>query len=118
MNKRIVTDEKWFAFVLEQVLSNAIKYTKEGGVKIYLTDGDFLCVEDTGIGIAEGDLPRIFEKGYTGFNGRADKSASGIGLYLCRRVCDNLGLNIRAESDSGKGTKILIDLKQNANRPE
>ena len=118
VNKSIVTDEKWFAFVLEQVLSNAIKYTKEGGVKIYLTDGDYLCVEDTGIGVAEGDLPRIFEKGYTGFNGRADKSASGIGLYLCRRVCDNLGLNIKAESELGKGTRILIDLKQNTNRPE
>lgn len=112
INENIVTDEKWLSFVIEQVLSNSLKYTKDGSVRIYKTENRQLCIEDTGIGIAPEDLPRIFEKGYTGFNGRADKSASGIGLYLCKRICDNLMLKIKAESEPGEGTKILIDLNQ------
>ena len=71
-----------------------------------------LCIEDTGIGISAEDLPRVFENGYTGFNGREDKRASGIGLYLCKRVCDNLGHKISAESVQGEGTKIIIDPNQ------
>ena len=73
-----------------------------------------LVIEDTGIGIAEEDLPRIFEKGYTGYNGRTDGSgsASGIGLYLCRRICTNLHIGIQAESEVGKGTRIILDLNQ------
>lgn len=108
-----VTDEKWFSFVLEQLLSNAVKYTGEGGsVKIYMTEPNTLCIADTGIGIAPDDLPRIFEKGYTGINGRADKSASGIGLYLCKRICKNLGIELSAQSEPGLGTAIMLDLTQ------
>ncbi len=118
LNETVLTDEKWFAFVVEQILSNSLKYTKQGAVRIYKTEDRRLCIEDTGIGIAPEDLPRIFENGYTGFNGRADKSASGIGLYLCRRICANLGLGIEAESEPGAGTKIYIDLKQNRMRHE
>ncbi len=118
IDENIITDEKWFSFVIEQVLSNALKYTKEGSVKIYKTGDRLLCIEDTGIGISSGDLPRIFEKGYTGFNGRTEKSSSGIGLYLCRRVCDNLKLKISAESEDGRGTRIYIDLRQNSIRHE
>ena len=70
-------------------------------------------ISDTGIGIAAEDLPRIFDKGYTGFNGRADRKASGIGLYLCRRICDKLGHSIRAESVAGQGTTITIGLGRN-----
>ena len=106
--KEIVTDEKWLAFILEQVLSNALKYTPEGSISIFLSKPDTLCIADTGIGIAAEDLPRIFEKGYTGYNGRKDKKASGIGLYLCKRVCQNLGLEISAASEPEKGTKIFI----------
>lgn len=109
---RIVTDEKWLSFVIEQILSNALKYTRSGSVKIYLEEPKTLCIEDTGIGIAPEDLPRIFENGYTGYNGRSDKKASGIGLYLCRRVCDNLGIGISAESVVDKGTVIRLDLEQ------
>lgn len=106
----VLTDEKWLAFVIEQILSNAVKYTAAGGVRVFVNAPGILCIEDTGIGISPEDLPRIFENGYTGFNGREDKRASGVGLYLCRRVCDNLGHGITAESEPGKGTRFLLDL--------
>ena len=109
---RVLTDEKWFSFVIEQVLSNALKYTSEGSVTITVEDAKTLCIRDTGIGIAPEDLPRIFEKGYTGYNGRSDKKASGIGLYLCKRICNNLGHRISAESELDKGTTIKIDMEQ------
>ena len=130
----VTTDEKWLLFVVEQVLSNALKYTPAGGViaieaegtegsdgaKIAGTknseSGPILLIRDTGIGIAPEDLPRIFEKGYTGKTGRIDMKASGIGLYLCRRICKNLGHGIRAESTPEQGTVICIDLSRK--RPE
>ena len=107
-----LTDEKWLSFVVEQILSNAGKYTSSGSISIKC-DGDRLVISDTGIGIAAEDLPRIFDKGYTGFNGRADRKASGIGLYLCRRICDNLGHSIKVESAAGHGTTIIIGLRRN-----
>ena len=103
-----VTDEKWLAFVIEQILSNALKYTNEGGISIYDENKTVLCIADTGIGIAKEDIPRIFEKGYTGYNGRNDKSATGLGLYLCKRVCDNLGIKISITSSAGKGTLVRL----------
>lgn len=106
-----VTDEKWFAFVVEQLLSNALKYTREGSVKIY-SEGKVLCIKDTGIGIAPEDLPRVFDKGYTGCNGRTDRRASGLGLYLCRRICQNLGIDISISSTVGEGTTVRLDLGQ------
>ena len=94
-----VTDEKWLGFVVEQVLSNALKYTPEGGsITIDAEEPATLCIRDTGIGIAPEDLPRIFEKGYTGYNGRGDQKASGLGLALCKRICGNLGASLSAES--------------------
>lgn len=111
INETVITDDKWLSFVLEQVLSNALKYTREGSIKIYMRDKT-LCVEDTGIGIAPDDLPRVFEKGYTGYNGRSDKKASGIGLYLCKRICKNLGAEISVLSEVGKGTFVRINLEQ------
>ena len=112
INYEIITDEKWLSFVIEQVLSNALKYTREGKIKIFFTENKELCIEDTGIGIAPEDIPRVFEKGYTGYNGRIDKRASGIGLYLCRRICQNLGTNIRVTSKLGKGTSVYIGLEE------
>ena len=112
MELSVVTDEKWLSFVVEQVLSNALKYTPEGSVFVYLEEPDTLCIRDTGIGIAAEDLPRIYEKSFTGCQGRADHRASGIGLYLCKRICDRLGHTIRAESIVGRGTTIRIGLKQ------
>lgn len=108
----VVTDEKWLGFVLEQVLSNALKYTREGGITISMRGQSTLCVADTGVGIEPEDLPRIFEKGFTGGRGREDRRASGIGLYLCKRICKNLGAKIWAESSPGVGTAVLIDFKE------
>lgn len=117
-----VTDEKWLAFVVEQLLSNAIKYTPDGQIRIYgLDDGKteiqehdahkeaaYLVIEDSGIGIREEDLPRIFERGFTGYNGRFDGKSTGIGLYLCKQILDRLSLTIQVESRVGKGTKVIL----------
>lgn len=112
LNSSVITDEKWLSFVIEQVLSNALKYTPSGSITISLEAPKTLCIRDTGMGIAPEDLPRIFEKGYTGYHGRADKKATGIGLYLCRRICNNLKHSISAESNLDTGTCIRIDLSQ------
>ncbi len=110
-----VTDEKWLAFILEQVLSNAVKYTAQGGVSIQCREDEeryILSVQDTGIGIRQEDLPRIFEKGFTGYNGHMDKRSTGIGLYLCRRTADMLGIKIRVESAVHEGTTVYLSLKK------
>ncbi len=113
INDTVITDEKWLLFVIEQLLSNAVKYTPAGGsVTISMDKSKILTISDNGIGIAPEDLPRIFEKGYTGYNGRSDKKASGIGLYLCKRICGNLGHNITANSSLESGTVISINLGQ------
>ena len=106
----ILSDEKWLSFVVEQVLSNALKYTKEGTVRIYMESPTTLCIVDTGIGIAPEDIPRIFEKGFTGGNGRIDKRASGIGLYLCKEICRRLGHQITISSVVDEGTTVRLDL--------
>jgi len=109
--QEVYTDGKWLAFILEQLLSNAIKYTPQWVVTIETAeekDRFFITIKDTGIGIKAEDLPRVFEKGYTGYNGHADKKATGIGLYLCRQMADKLGHTIRMESEIGKGTKVWI----------
>lgn len=112
LNTNVVTDAKWLSFVIEQVLSNALKYTPSGSITISIVCEKTLRICDTGIGIAPEDLPRIFENGYTGYNGRTDQKASGIGLYLCKRICTNLGHTITASSTVDVGTTIDIDLSQ------
>lgn len=112
VHEKVLTDEKWLSFVIEQVLSNAIKYTNQGSITITLEEPKTLCIRDTGIGITPEDLPRVFEKSYTGYNGRSDKKASGIGLYLCKRICDNLGHRIKIQSSVDSGTAVRIDLDQ------
>ena len=108
-NDKILTDEKWLLFIIEQLLSNAVKYTVKGSVTIKY-DNNILTIADTGIGISPEDLPRIFEKGYTGMSGRLDRKSTGLGLYLCKRTADNLGHKISANSEVGKGTEFCIDL--------
>lgn len=110
---RVLTDEKWLGFLIEQLLSNAVKYTPQGGTVTIWTEGKSrLVVEDNGIGISPEDLPRIFEKGYTGYNGRLDKKSTGIGLYLCRRTADMLCHKLMAESEPGKGSRFTVDLER------
>lgn len=142
----VLSDEKWLEFVVEQILSNAVKYTTKGSISIYLEDvagerileqredaaGEcileqrekeqrsllpeseiFLVIEDTGIGIRAEDLPRVFEKGYTGYNGHSDKSSTGIGLYLCHEILKKLSHTIVITSEVGKGTKVKIGFSTN-----
>lgn len=112
INTTIITDEKWLSFVIEQVLSNALKYTPTGSISITLEKEKTLRIRDTGIGIAPEDLPRVFENGYTGYNGHGYKKASGIGLYLCKRICNNLGHTISIQSIVDIGTIVDIDFMQ------
>lgn len=108
--RTVLTDGKWLAFVVEQLLSNALKYTPAGGtVRIY-GDGETLVIADNGIGIREEDLPRIFEKGFTGYNGRTGRKSTGIGLYLCRRVTEKLNHDLTIVSRPGQGTLARLDL--------
>lgn len=118
LNYTVITDEKWLGFVVEQVLSNALKYTPQGSVSIYMETEGVLCIRDTGIGIAPEDLPRVFEKGYTGYNGRSHRKASGLGLYLCREILTRLGHSVSAESQVDHGTTIRIDLRQHKTMQE
>ena len=96
---QVLTDEKrWLAFILGQLLANAVKYTESGTVTVTVTKDKVLKVSDTGIGIAPEDLPRIFEKGFTGYNGRAEKKSTGLGMYLSRRAADMLGHTLSVQS--------------------
>lgn len=113
-NQKIVTDEKWLSFVIEQLLSNAIKYTPKGSVSVYMEEPSTLCIRDTGIGIAKEDLPRLCQRGFTGLNGRAEEKASGLGLHLCREVCAALGYALSIESEMDKGTCVKICLRKQA----
>ncbi len=110
-DQQILTDEKWSSFVIEQILSNALKYTKEGSITFY-NDHEKLYIKDSGIGIKESDLPRVFERGFTGFQGRNDKKASGLGLYLCKNIFDQLGHLISIESKVGQGTTVCLDFSK------
>lgn len=114
----VVTDEKWLLFAVEQVLSNAVKYTQTGGITVSLREPCLLVISDTGPGIAPEDLPRIFEKGYTGHMGRADKASTGIGLYLTRRALTQLGHTICVQSIPGQGTEVMLDLSRREIQPE
>ncbi len=110
---KVITDEKWLLFVIEQLITNAVKYTPAGGITISLEKNNnerWLVIQDTGIGIKAEDLPRIFEKGFTGYNGRFDTRSTGIGLYLCKQVLDKLSHKIEVFSEVGKGTKACIDV--------
>lgn len=106
----VITDEKWLSFVIEQILSNALKYTKNGSVTITVEEPKTLCISDTGIGIAPEDIPRVFEKGFTGLHGREYSTASGIGLYLCKQICVKLGVPITISSEIDKGTTVQLKL--------
>lgn len=104
----VISDKKWLSFAFEQILGNSVKYTSAGGEITIETCENKLIIEDNGMGIKEEDLPRIFEKGFTGFNGRYEKKSSGLGLYLCKKTLDKLGHHIEISSKVGEGTRIEI----------
>ncbi|WP_223824647.1 sensor histidine kinase [Leuconostoc carnosum] len=112
----IISDSKWLQFVFEQVIFNAIKYTSEGSIDIKCQNDHQVIIKDTGIGIAASDLPRLFDKGYTGFNGRLENNASGLGLYMVKQILHNLGHDIIISSKVNFGTSVIIDFKQTENR--
>lgn len=109
--KSAFTDDKWIRFILNQIISNAVKYRTEQPLLKFSTSQKqnqvILSVEDNGIGIPQSDLPRVFEKGFTGQNGRIVHSSTGIGMYLCKRLCDKLGIGLSVCS-TGKGTTVSI----------
>ena len=111
LDKEIVTDKKWLLVVIEQIISNSLKYTKEGGLEIYM-EGQELCIKDTGIGIKNSDVLRVFERGFSGYNGRLTQQSSGLGLYLSKKISEELGHQIRIESEVGKGTTVRIQFAQ------
>ena len=109
----VYSDAKWLEFILNQVIGNAIKYMREryGKVKIYTTQNEnniVLTIEDNGIGIIEKDINRVFEKGFTGENGREFGKSTGIGLYLCKKLAEQLGIGLTLTSKMGEGTKVRI----------
>jgi signal transduction histidine kinase len=113
LDVNVFSDAKWIEFILNQLLINAVKYSKKSGTQVKLSTREnennvVLSVEDNGIGILEEELPRIFDKGFTGTNGRRYGKSTGMGLYICRKLCDKLGLSIEAYSKVGKGTRISI----------
>lgn len=113
VNMVVMSDEKWLVFVVSQILSNALKYTEpRGEISIRREDHqqNILIIEDSGIGISAEDLPRICQKGYTGYNGRTDKKSTGIGLYLCKKILHKLGHSLEIESQMGVGTTVKINL--------
>ena len=107
VSETVLTDEKWLGFVIEQLLSNALKYTHEGSITIGMEEGR-LTITDTGIGIRAEDLPRVCEKGYTGYNGHANQKSTGIGLYLCSTILKKLGHSFTITSQEGTGTRVMI----------
>ena len=107
-----VTDSKWLGFIIEQILSNAVKYTDSGKVTITVSDDRTVMISDTGIGIAAEDIPRIFERGYTGYNGRTQHKSTGLGLYLVKKACDRSGIHFEIRSKVGEGTSVLLRLPE------
>lgn len=104
----VLSDRKWLQVLIEQLLSNSLKYTKKGTIRIYKLE-DAIVIEDTGSGIRKEDLPRIFEKGYTGFNGRLHEKSTGLGLFLSRKICERLGHQLTIHSIENQGTNAKID---------
>lgn len=110
----VFTDEKWISFILNQIIQNSVKYRKESNPCIHIVTerhgkNILLKIKDNGIGISKAELPRVFEKGFTGTNGRNVEHATGMGLYLCRKLCEKLGITIHADSELGKGTEIILE---------
>ncbi|MCC5894113.1 MAG: sensor histidine kinase [Alkalibacterium sp.] len=108
----VKSDRKWVEVLIEQLMSNSLKYAKQGTIRLYAGDGKQLVIEDTGSGISPSDLPKIFEKGYTGLNGRLHDKSTGIGLFISRKITQRLNITLDIESELTVGTKATIDFSQ------
>jgi len=105
----VISDSQWLTILIEQILSNALKYTENGKITIqYLEDKHALEIRDTGIGIRSEDIPKIFDRGYSGFNGRMNEKSSGLGLYLARKISERLNIQIEVESKLSKGSVFRL----------
>lgn len=119
LNYDVLTDSKWLVFILNQIVNNSIKYKKEKGdaiLKIYAENNKKsvkLIIEDNGIGIIESDLPRVFDKSFTGYNGRIRHKSTGMGLFIAKSLCDRLGHKIEIESKQNEYTKVIITFSKN-----
>ena len=119
-NEEIYTDSKWAIFIINQIIQNAIKYSKKDDKEIEISskeknDKVILYIKDNGIGIRKGEITRVFERGFTGENGRiVGQKSTGIGLYLCKKLCDKLGLGIELNSEKNKGTEVRIIFPKNS----
>lgn len=111
LNHTVITDKKWLLVILEQVLSNSLKYTKQGSIEIFFQE-DTLYMKDTGLGIQNSDLLRVFERGFSGYNGRLTHQSSGLGLYLSKKIADKLGHELHLHSVVGEGTTVMITFKE------
>ena len=114
VDKKVYTDSKWCTFILSQIIQNATKYSKQENKKIEIyaepkKESTILYIKDNGIGIRKGEITRVFEKGFTGENGRKNgQKATGIGLYLCKKLCDKLGIGLELNSEKNVGTEVKI----------
>ena len=111
LDVKVISDEKWLLVIIEQILSNSLKYTKSGGIEIYFKDNT-LYLKDSGIGIKDSDILRVFERGFSGYNGRLTQQSSGLGLYLSKRIADQLGHDISISSQVGQGTTVSIHFQK------
>ena len=110
IDSKVITDEKWLLFVIKQIISNSLKYTNAGQISISLEEERILVIKDTGIGIEDEDISRVFERGFTGYNGRMNKKSTGLGLHLCKMILDKLSHKVTIASEIGVGTIVKIDL--------
>ena len=111
LDVKVISDEKWLLVIIEQILSNSLKYTKSGGIEIYFKDNT-LYLKDSGIGIKNSDILRVFERGFSGYNGRLTQQSSGLGLYLSKKIADQLGHDISISSQVGQGTTVSIHFQK------
>ena len=120
LDKEVYTDSKWAVFILNQIIQNSIKYAKEADKTIEIFSEEkkekvILYIKDNGIGIKKGEITRVFDKGFTGENGRIiGKKSTGIGLYLCKKLCDKLGIGIELNSKQNVGTEVRIVFPKNS----
>ena len=120
IEQEVYTDSKWATFIINQIIQNAIKYSKKENKKIEIysktkNDKVILYIKDNGIGIKKGEITRVFERGFTGDNGRIiGQKSTGIGLYLCKKLCDKLGLGIELNSEKDIGTEVRIIFPKNS----